>query len=233
MNTQAQDERLQTRTPHVLIVEDDEDARSIYANYLSHHGYHTLTAASGEQALALAQTHPLDLALLDIMMPGMSGREVAAWLRKNRPEVEIIFVTAHDKVDVAVEEMRRGAFYYLSKPVELRKLLAVVEQALAKRQARALVGAQVRSGDLLVDLQRGQATLQGETLPLTSQEREVLVCLARRQGEVVSYETLYQEVWGCDALLDKGVVQRTVSNLRGKIGRNKIACVWGQGYRLE
>ncbi|HDQ71942.1 MAG TPA: response regulator, partial [Chloroflexi bacterium] len=165
MNIQAQDERLQTRTPHVLIVEDDEDARSIYSDYLSRHGYHTLTAASGEQALALAQTHPLDLALLDIMMPGMSGREVAAWLRKNRPEVEIVFVTrmfvirAHDKVDVAVEEMHRGAFYYLSKPVRLRQLLEIVEQALAKRQARALVGAQVRSGDLLVDLQRGQATL--------------------------------------------------------------------------
>ncbi|HDQ72507.1 MAG TPA: winged helix family transcriptional regulator, partial [Chloroflexi bacterium] len=108
----------------------------------------------------------------------------------------------------------------------------VVEQALAKRQARALVGAQVRSGDLLVDLQRGQATLQGETLPLTSQESEVLVCLARRQGEVVSYETLCQEVWGCDDLLDKGVVQRTVSRLRDKIGEARIICHWGQGYRL-
>jgi len=229
MDTQEQDKRLQARTPLILIVEDDEDARTIYSDYLSRHGYRTLAAASGEEGLALAEAHPLDLALLDIMMPGMSGREVAAWLRKNYPKVEIIFITALISTAVAVEEMHRGAFYYLTKPVSLRQLLEIVQKAWATRRTRS----QVRAGDLVVDLRRGQATLEGEPVPLTPQESEVLVYLARRRGEVASYEDLWEEVWGYYGPPNQGLIQRTVSNLRGKVGsKGKIACVWGRGYRL-
>lgn len=112
----------QTHTPLILIVEDDEDARTIYSDALTHNGYCTLVATNGKEALVLAKAHPPDLALLDIMMPGMSGREVAAWLREHHPEVKIIFVTALDSIEVAVEEMHRGAFYYLNKPVRPQRL---------------------------------------------------------------------------------------------------------------
>ena len=156
----------------------------------------------------------------------MSGREVAAWLREHYPAVKIIFVTALDAVKVAVEEMHRGAFYYLTKPVRPRRLLEVVERAWAACQASA----QVRVEDLIVDLREGQATLKGEPVPLTTLESKLLGCLARRRE--MSYDELWQEVWGYANPVDKGLIQRTVSNLRAKVGQDKIECLRGRGYRL-
>jgi DNA-binding response OmpR family regulator len=228
MEKQAQSKLLQTRTPLILIIEDDRDARTIYSGFLAHHGYRTLVAANGKETLALAKAHSPDVALVDIMMPGMSGREVAAWLRKHYPEVVLIFITAVDEVDVAVEEMRLGAFYYLTKPVRPRHLLEVVEGAWVAHQAKA----QVRVDDLVVDLRGGQATVEGDPVCLTTMESKLLTCLACRRGRETSYGELWREVWGGAGLLDKGLVQRTVSNLRGKVGKGRIECIWGRGYRL-
>jgi DNA-binding response OmpR family regulator len=229
MEKRAQGKSLQTRTPLVLIVEDDRDASTIYSGFLAHYGYRTLVAANGKEALTLAKVHSPDLALVDIMMPGMSGREVAAWLRKHYPEVVLIFVTAVDEVDVVVEEMHRGAFYYLTKPVSPSRVLEVVERAWAACRASD----QVRVGDLVVDLREGRATVEGEAVPLTLQESKLLVCLARRRGREASYEELWQEVWEYTGPPDKGLIQRAISNLRRKVGQGRIKCVWGRGYRLE
>lgn len=218
-----------SRAPRILVVFDDEDLSIIYSDTLDHHGYHTFTAASGEEALTLAKAHhPLDVALVDVMLPGISGREVAARLREQHLEVAIIFVTALDEVEVAVEEMRRGAFHYLTKPLELRRLLEIVEEAWAACRARR----QVRVGELVVALREGRAALEGRPIPLTPRESELLTCLARRRGEMVSYEELWEEVWGYEGSLSKGVVQRAVSRLREKLGGEGIVCVRGQGYRL-
>ena len=219
----------QTHTPLILIVEDDRDASTIYADYLTHNGYPTQVAANGEEALALAKAHPPDLALVDIVMPGISGREVTAWLREHHPEVKIIFVTVLDSVETAVEEMRRGAFYYLTKPVRPRRLLEIVEMAWAACRASA----QVRVEDLVIDLREGQATLKGEPVPLTALESKLLTCLAQRQGQETSYGNLWRKVWGCSGPPDKGLIQRAASRLREKLGKEWIVCVRGQGYRLR
>jgi DNA-binding response OmpR family regulator len=226
--SQEQNGPSSSRAPRVLIVEDNEDLRIIYSDTLTHHGYRILVAADGEETLALAEDYPPDLALIDIDLPGMSGREVAAWLRGRYPEVAIIFVTALDEVEVAVEEMHRGAFYYLTKPVETCRLLEVVEKAWAACRARAVV----RVEGLVVDLREGRAILEGEPLPLTPRESEMLVCLARRRGEVVSYEELWGKVWEYDGPLAKGVIQRAVSRLREKLSGEGIVCVRRRGYRL-
>ena len=228
MERQIQGRPAQTRTPLILIVEDDRDARTIYSDFLTHSGYRTLVAANGEEALALAKAHPPDLALVDIMMPGMSGWEVATWLKEHCPEVKTIFVTALDSVDLAVEAIRRGGFYYLVKPVRPSRVLGVVEEAWTACRANA----QVRVEDLVIDLREGRATLEGEPVSLTSRESELLTCLARRRGRETSYDELWREVWNCPDPPDKGLVQRTVSNLRRKVGQGKIKCVWGYGYRL-
>ena len=228
MEKREQSEPVQTRVPLILIVEDDRDARTIYSDYLTHSGYRTLVAASGKEALALAKAHPPDLALVDIVMPGMSGREVAAWLREHQPEVKIIFITAFGSTELAVEEMHRGAFYYLTKPVRPSRVLEVVEEAWTAYR----VSDQVRVEDLTVDLRGEQATVEGEAVPLTSREDKLLTCLARRRGRETSYDELWRAAWDYSGPLNKGLIQRTVSNLRAKVGKDKITCVWGHGYRL-
>ncbi|MDY7078421.1 MAG: response regulator transcription factor [Chloroflexota bacterium] len=228
MEKREQSEPIQTRVPLILIVEDDQDARTIYSDHLTYNGYRTLVAASGEEALALAKAHPPDVALVDVRLPGMSGQEMTAWLKEHQPEVKIILITAFGSTELAVEEMHRGAFYYLTKPVRPSRVLEVVEEAWAAYRASA----QVRVGDLVVDLREGRATVEGEAVPLTLQESKLLVCLVRRRGREASYEELWQEVWDYTGPPDKGLIQRAVSNLRRKVGQGKIKCVWGRGYRL-
>ena len=219
----------QTYTPLVLIVEDDRDVRTIYSSLLIHNGYRTLIAANGDDALAAAKAHSPNLALVDIMLPGISGREVAAWLRERCPETKIIFVTALDSIEVAVEEMHRGAFYYLTKPVRFRELLETVERAWAACRA----GVQVRMGDLVIDLREGWATLEDNPLPLTTLEIKLLVSLAQRQGCETSYDELWQEVWGYDGSPDRGVIHKALSRLREKIGEDRLVCIRGRGYQLQ
>jgi DNA-binding response OmpR family regulator len=226
--SQEQNEASSSRAPRVLIVEDNEDLIIIYSDTLTHHGYRILVAADGEEALPLAEDHPPDLALIDIDLPGMSGREVAAWLRGRYPEVAIIFVTALDEVEVAVEEMHRGAFYYLTKPVEICRLLEVVEEAWAACRARTVV----RVEGLVVNLRKGCAHLDGEIIPLTPKESGMLACLARRQGRETSYDKLWRTVWDYAGPPDRDLIQRMMSNLRAKIGQERIETVWGRGYRL-
>ena len=226
MDTQEQGELPRAPTPLILVVEDDDDTRTIYSDYLTHHGYRTLPAAKGEEALALAKAHSPDVALVDVRLPRMSGQEVAAWLREHQPEMKIIFVTVVASLDVAVEEMRRGAFYYLTKPVKLQQLLVTVEEACR-------TNTRVRVGNLVVDLREGQATLEGKPVPLTALEGKLLTCLACHRGRVTSYDELWQEVWGYDSLPDKRVIHKALSRLREKIGRDRLVCIRRRGYMLQ
>ncbi|HDQ71680.1 MAG TPA: response regulator transcription factor [Chloroflexi bacterium] len=225
---QGQSEKKHNYLPLILIVEDDPDTQCIYADYLGCNGYRTLAASSGEEALALAQDYPPDLALLDIIMPGISGRVVAARLREQYPGIGIVFITAVRCIELAVKEMRQGALDYLVKPVRLSQLLETINEAWAVCRENA----RVQLGDLTIDMRENRATRAGNPVPLTPMEGKLLTCLARQLGQVTSYEKLWQMVWGCTGTPDKNLIQRTASNLRAKVGRGQLTCIWGQGYRL-
>ncbi|MGD2104171.1 MAG: response regulator transcription factor [Anaerolineae bacterium] len=228
MEGHKRSEVLRAHSPRVLIVEDDEDTRTIYADFLSHHGCKVRAARSGKEAAELAHDCSPDLALVDIMLPDISGRQVAARLSEWHPGVTVIFVTAVDRVDVAVEEMHRGAFYYLTKPVGLRPLLEVVEKACSAGQQSS----QVRIGALTVDLRDEEAYLEDEMIALTPTETKLLMFLVRRRGRTTTYQELWREVWGFSGSPDRPLIRRTVSNLRAKVGEEKIETVWGRGYRV-
>ncbi len=217
-----------THTPLILIIEDDGDVSAMYSDFLTHNGYRTVVATNGKEALTLAKVHSPNLALVDIVMPGMSGREVAAWLRVHHPETKIIFVTALNSVEVAVEEMHQGAFYYLTKPVRLQRLLETAVRAWSVCQAGTLV----EVGDLVIDQQRSQVTRKGRTVPLTMLESRLLTCLVQCQGQETSYDDLWREVWDYDGSPDRGLIQRAMSRLREKLDEEQIVCVRGLGYRL-
>ena len=125
--------------PRVLIADDDEDARAMLSDLLAHEGYTPVVAADGEKALALAVRHPLELALVDVVMPGPSGIVLADRLKDLQPSLEVIIITAYGSEELATEAMYRGAFYYLPKPLDLMQVMAVVKEAWAVKQARERV----------------------------------------------------------------------------------------------
>jgi DNA-binding NarL/FixJ family response regulator len=152
------------RQPRILIADDDVDTRDILSGFLAHQGYETIVASNGEETLALAAKLPLDLALLDVVMPSPSGAELAARLKDFQPQIEVILITAYGSLEQAVEAMRQGIFYYLAKPLKLKQVLAVVEKAWAEQQAQALA----EETPEMLEMLRG----------LTCREREVLALLA-------------------------------------------------------
>jgi DNA-binding NarL/FixJ family response regulator len=153
--------------PHILIADDDADVRSILADFLTHRGCEVREARDGEVAFALAQTQPADIALLDVVMPGLSGIELIPHLQSLWPGCVVILLTAYGTVPQAVEAIRQGAFDYLEKPVELKQIQAVVERAWKMKRARV------------------QAL---ETL--TKREREVLSLLAHGKTDAEIAEAL-------------------------------------------
>jgi DNA-binding response OmpR family regulator len=185
-------------------------------------------AGDGEAALTLARTHPLDVVVLDILLPGCSGLEVLVQLKALQPEAEVVMFTVLDEAEPAKEALRDGAFDYLVKSPSIRQILAVINKAWAARQART----QVCLADLHVDLRAGVAMVAGEPVELTSREWAVLSFLAQRCGEIVEYADLWRAVWSTCTPPARNLIQRTVSNLRAKVGEACIQNVRGQGYRL-
>lgn len=157
---------------HVLIVDDDEDLRTILFDGLTHIRCTASVAVDGATALALAAASPPDIALLDIGLPDIPGTELAARLKDLCPEAVIIFITAYDSTELAVELIHAGAFYYLVKPFSLDKVWAVVAEAWATHPARAKVSLCLtqREREIVALLAEGKSNRQiAEELGLTEQ----------------------------------------------------------------
>lgn len=214
--------------PCVLIAAGDKGAREMLADRLTLWGYKAITAGGGEAALKLAATNQLGLALLDVQMPGPAGMELAGQLKEVQPGMEAIIITACGSVSEAVEAMHQGAFYYLLKPLDWELLREKVDQAWAVFQERA----QIQAGELVIDLQECLVTLKGRPIKLTLLECRILICLAQQQGQVASYDELWREGWNYKGPPDRGLIQRTMSRLREKLGEEWIVCVRSRGYRL-
>ncbi len=223
--------------PRILIADDDLDTRNILSDWLTHQGYATLTAADGEKALAAGMAHPLDLALIDVRMPGPAGMELAARLRERHPDLGVIIITAYGSIQDAVEAMRGGAFHYLPKPLAIKQVLAAVEGALARGGGRGQVGE--KAGDLTVDLTRRQVSCGGRSVWLTRLEFDLLAYLIQHRGRVVSCDELLEQVWGYPPHNGDPVqVRNAVRRLRKKL-KDDASCpryvvgVRGVGYRWD
>jgi DNA-binding NtrC family response regulator len=119
---------------HLLVVEDEEAFRTLLENRLARKGYRVKTVTCGEEAVDAARSHPFDLALVDIRLPGVNGIQVLQALRELRPAPEVLMMTGHATVETAIEAMRQGAYHYLTKPLDLKELEVVLAKALEKRK---------------------------------------------------------------------------------------------------
>ena len=140
----------------ILVVDDEVGMVTLLCNYLTREGYAVTTAPSAEVALQVLEEHDIDVVLTDMRMPGMSGMELVREIHTSRPETQVILMTAFGSIDVAVEAMKAGAYHFVTKPVKLSEVVALVRKALTERTLRQenrylrqAVEERYRFGDLL------------------------------------------------------------------------------------
>ncbi len=222
----------------ILVVEDDRTLRQALLFNLEREGYTVNGAVDGEQALASIRDGGLDLVLLDLMLPGMSGLEVLRQMRAERIETPVVILSARgDEIDRVVG-LKVGADDYVAKPFSRPELLARIE-AVLRRQRRAGSEAdpaeqRVRSGALEMDTGRRQASFAGQPLQLTTKEFDLLAHLASQPGRIFTREQLISRIWGLDYAGDEHTVDVHISWLRTKLraadGHDYFRAVRGVGY---
>ena len=221
----------------LLLVEDDPTLRQALAFNLSREGYEVATAGDGEAGLDAARSERLDLILLDVMLPGMSGVEVLRVLRREGVTTPVIVLSAKgDEIDRVVG-LKVGADDYVAKPFSRPELLARIE-AVLRRQRREPDEPERREaltfGTVHIDVARREVSVDGQPVHLTTKEFDLLAHMAANPGRIFTRDQLLARIWGYDYLGDGRTVDVHVSWLRGKLrgrdGHNHFRTVRGVGY---
>jgi DNA-binding response OmpR family regulator len=224
--------------PTVLVVEDDAAIRRGLVDALRFHGCGVLEASDGAAGLRLALESPCDLVLLDVMLPRMDGLSVLGELRRSRPTLPVIMVTARGAEEDRVRGLSGGADDYVVKPFSARELLARVDAVLRRSPHRPGDVSVLRCGESRVDLERREVTRNGAPAQLTEHEAGILRYLAANRSRAVERDELLQHVWG---LNPRGLRSRTVdmhvARLREKVEADPaqprvVLTVRGKGYML-
>lgn len=230
----------------VLIVEDDKDIVELLRLYLSGSGYEVLSAPDGMAALEVVANHPVDIALVDLMMPRMNGYGFVKELRK-RSDVPILMVSARSQSADKIVALDAGADGYITKPFDPLEVTAYIRALLRRaedqssdeaRTAETPATARVRSiGELSLDLDHLVLTKRGETIPLTAAELRIMAAFMAEPGRVFSKAQLHAQVSG-DNFGGEGSVMVHISNIRTKLEDDPlhpshIVTVRGMGYRLQ
>lgn len=204
----------------ILLVEDDEAIAAFVTTALEREGYQITRADTGRKALAHIQRSTPDLVLLDLMLPGdIDGLQVCQAARRLETYVPIIMVTAKDEDIDKIVGLEMGADDYITKPFNARELLARARAVLrlVRSGGDARQREWLRIGQLEIDLAGHEVRVEGQPVPLTPKEFQLLVVLARDRGRVFGRETLLQQVWGYDYLGDSRTVDVHMQRLRSKI----------------
>jgi DNA-binding response OmpR family regulator len=227
----------------ILLVEDEEHLAEGLAFNLRNSGYDVDVVNTGEDALASTESVDFDLILLDVMLPGVDGFEVARRLRHGGNTRPILMITARTRSDDAIAGLDAGADDYITKPFDLDELLARIRGTLRRQvwdraTSRREEPHTMRYGRWTIDFQRYLATdEEGVEKQLTATELEMLKLFASRPGEVVSRETFLEEVWGLPGSLETRTVDNFIRKLRHALEDKPsqprhILSVRGAGYRF-
>ncbi len=215
----------------ILVVDDEEDICAILKFNLSKEGYDVVTSNSAEDALALDAVS-FNLLLLDVMMGGMSGFELARRLKSDprTAGIPVIFITARDTEDDAVEGLDLGADDYISKPFSIREVISRVKAVLRRTGQER----NVRQG-IFIDDERKVVTVDGAAVALTRIEYEIFKLLFTAKGKVFPRGDILTKVWPDDVIVTDRTVDVNITRLRKKIGEygDRIVSRHGFGYLYE
>jgi len=218
----------------ILVLDDDEQIRAALRRALLYAGFDVIVAATGEEALEKALQSSPDLAILDIMLPGMDGLEVCRRLREDRPDLPIIMLTARDAVADRVAGLDIGADDYVVKPFALEELMARVRAHL---RHGVQPGQVLRFADLTLDTGTREARRGNRLLQLSTTQYELLRLFLSNPRQVLTRDLIMDRVWGFDFEGESNVLEVYVSQLRHKLeeaGESRlIHTVRGAGYSLR
>lgn len=214
----------------ILIVEDDPSISDFIVSNLLYTGYEYAVFVNGtDAAQSLPQDHAFDLALLDIMLPGMDGFALMEIIRKYY--IPVICVTAKSDVQSKIKGLRDGAEDYIVKPFEVLELLVRIEKVLDRAGKLKQI---LQFKDIIVSLENRTVTLSGEKIDLKPMEFELLVMLVRYKNRTLPRERLLNEIWGIDYVGGTRTVDVHIANLRKKLNlHDELISVSKIGYRLE
>ena len=220
----------------VLLIEDDERIRTAMRMALEHEGHKVEEAASGEEGLRVFADQPVDVVLIDLMLPGVDGFEVCRSLRRSS-DVPIIMVTARADSHDVVAGLEAGADDYLTKPFVPKELSARIRALMRRVRSEPPAPSQLAFGQIEVLPDEGVTRRAGDEVHLTKTEFELLCELAANPGKVLSREELLERVWGYDYFGDGRLVDVAVRRLRTKIEDDPaqprhVVTVRGMGYKL-
>jgi len=216
----------------ILVVEDDATIARFVELELSHAGYDVRRAADGDAALSAIDAALPDLIILDLMLPGIDGLEVARTVRSRGLAMPILMLTARSETQDVVTGFDAGADDYLRKPFEIPELLSRV-RALLKRSEQEKPVTQYKVGNIDIDPAARSVLVDGSPVSFTAKEYDLLEYFVANAGRVISRDEILEKVWGGQHTTDSNVIEVFVCHLRGKIGdtdNQTIRTIRGVGY---
>lgn len=230
MSTKAANKR-------ILVAEDEPDVLSLVANNLQAAGFNVIKAENGLSALNQARETLPSLIILDIMMPELSGLEVCKLLKKDAQtsQIPIIMLTAKAEEVDRIVGLELGADDYISKPFSPRELVLRVKSVMRRAAGSSESNDLLTLGDIHVDRSRYEVTVNGKRVDFTATEFKLLTMLMERRGRVQSRDTLLNDVWGYESVIDTRTVDTHIRRLREKLGKaaDCIETIRGFGYRVN
>ena len=221
----------------ILIIEDDISILDGLKDNLEFEGYRVLKESNGKRGLELALNKDIGLLLLDLMLPGLSGYEICRMVKKEKPALPIIMLTARGSEMDKVSGLDTGADDYITKPFSLPELLARIRAAFRRTSETPSAPEYYSFGDIRLDFIKLQAHAQGKEISLSAKEFAIMEYFIRHEGEAIHRHDLLNEVWGYEAMPTTRTVDNFIMHLRKKLEVNPskpkyILGVRGVGYRF-
>ena len=225
----------------ILVCDDDKEIVEAIEIYLTQEGHHILKAYDGEQAIRVLQNHPVDLLIIDVMMPKLDGIRATLKIREKNA-LPIIILSAKSEDADKILGLNVGADDYVTKPFNPLGLVARVKSQLRRyTQLGAMTEKKeniYETGGLMIDDDRKEVTVDGESVKLTPIEYRILLFLVQNQGRVFSINQIYENIWNEEAIAADNTVAVHIRHIREKIEINPkepryLKVVWGLGYKVE
>ncbi len=222
----------------ILVIEDDISILRGLKDNLEYEGYAVITETNGEKGLQLALKKKTDLILLDIMLPGMNGYEICRKVKKEKPELPIIMITARGSEIDKVSGLDTGADDYVTKPFSIPELMARIRAVVRRTDTGPDITEEYCFGNIKLDFKKFKAFRDNQEIKLSSKEFAIMEYFIRHEGEAVHRHDLLNEVWGYEALPTTRTIDNFILDLRKKLEENPskprhIESVRDIGYRFN
>jgi DNA-binding response OmpR family regulator len=220
---------------NILVAEDDKDINDLLSLYLAKENYNVYKAYNGLEAVDFITNEEINLALLDIMMPGLNGYEVLKVIRK-KSDIPVLFLTAKDQDEDKILGLDLGADDYISKPFNILEVISRINANL-RRYLKTNEKKTLKNGELIIDIDDYSVTKNKKNLELNPKEFGILRLLMESPGRVFTMEQIYRDVWKEEYYGDKNTIMVHISHLREKIEDNPkkpeyIVTIKGIGYKM-